>query len=112
MKALLIALAALATGCSVIPNMSVHDEALRNFIYVSDEENELFVYDRIDQPFMGDCEDYAFTLQRQIGGEVWHVIVEGGHHAVLVNDGWVYDNLSKWPVPRAEYQAVWVWVMG
>ena len=54
---------------------------------------EYRIYDRIDRPFYGDCEDAAFTLQKQIGGDVWYVLLNNGTaHAALVKNGIVYDN--------------------
>ena len=46
-------------------------EALSNFIYIDDIADEHKAFTRIDSEFQGDCEDFAFTLQLQIGGEVW-----------------------------------------
>ncbi len=111
-KILLVLITLVVTGCSSVPNVNTHMTALKNFTYKPDVSDEWIVYDRIDQPFTGDCEDYALTLQRQIGGKVWHVVIPSGeHHAVLVADGHVYDNLNRWPVTREEYRAEWVWVM-
>lgn len=106
MKYLLLALIILNTGCTAIPHISVYDEAKSNFIYVSDEADEWLVYDRIDQPFMGDCKDFAFTLQRQIGGEVMKVYYKNISHAVLIKDGYVYDNMLPQPVRAEEYEGV------
>lgn len=112
MKLIILILAFATTGCAVnIPHIDQHHQALSNFEYVADQADEWRVYDRIDQPFQGDCEDYALTLQQQIGGTVWHVIVTQGHHAVLVADGYVYDNLRYWPIALSEYQSQWVRVM-
>lgn len=62
--------------------------------------------------WLGDCEDYAFTKQREIGGDVWHVVLpDGRHHAALVRDGFVYDNLHKSPVKLSSYQASWLFIM-
>jgi len=49
---------------------NAHKLALSNFVYEADKVNEYRIYDYIDKPFHGDCEDFAFTLQRQIGGDV------------------------------------------
>lgn len=74
-------------------------QAVRNFTYVPDIANEYKIYDRIDRPFSGDCEDFAFTLQRQIGGDVYYTFVPRETdkgikliaHAVLVLNERVYD---------------------
>ncbi|QDP55688.1 MAG: hypothetical protein Tp138OMZ00d2C19078241_20 [Prokaryotic dsDNA virus sp.] len=110
MKYALIAIAILITGCAT-PQQSAHREALWNFKYVPDVENELRVYDRIDQPFEGDCEDFAFTLQRQIGGDVWYIVRAEGAHAALDVDGIIYDNMSKHPIPRVSYPGVFVTIL-
>ena len=63
-------------------------------------------------PFAGDCEDFAFTLQRVIGGNVWYVKREGREsHAVLVKNGLVYDSLSKYRTKKEEYQGDFVFIM-
>lgn len=108
----MIAAVLLMYGCSSVPNVNTHMMALSNFRYRRDVADEWLIYDRIDQPFTGDCEDYALTLQKQIGGKVWYVVIPTGeHHAVLVADDHVYDNLNRWPVHREEYQADWVRVI-
>ena len=63
-------------------------------------------------PFAGDCEDFAFTLQGIIGGDVWYVTREGRQaHAVLVKDGLVYDSLSKHKVKKEFYQGEFIYIM-
>ena len=105
---LILILSILMSGCSSIPHLSVYDEAKQNFIYIEDEADEWLVYDRIDEPFMGDCEDFAFTLQKQIGGEVWKVHVYGIWHAVLLKDGFVYDNIRRTPITIFSYRGWFV----
>ncbi|PWI34741.1 hypothetical protein DI392_00190 [Vibrio albus] len=95
-KSLLIAplfTAILLSGCvNYSPDEKIYFQARSNFRYQSDINNELRVYPDISQPFYGDCEDFAFTLQQQIGGKVWHVKLKNrNHHAVLVKNGMVYD---------------------
>lgn len=89
--------------------------ALDNFTYLADEADELKLYERIDRPFSGDCEDFAFTLQRQIGGEVWRAVVitpDGfGAHAVLVKNNIVYDNRYNEPLPTENWLGELVRVM-
>lgn len=50
--------------------MEAHRLALWNFSYEKDANDEYRIYDYIDRPFFGDCEDFAFTLQKVIGGDV------------------------------------------
>ncbi len=79
-------------------------EALSNFTYVDDVADEHKVFTRIDNPFSGDCEDFAFTLQLQIGGEVWAFTHNNDtNHAALVLNGAVYDSLRKHPVSIEKY---------
>lgn len=79
------------------PHWREHRLTLSNFVYRRDKINEYRAWTSIDKTFFGDCEDYAFTLQNQIGGQVHVVFPEGvsGGHAVLIKDGWVYDNRYK-----------------
>lgn len=107
----LILTAVLLSGCASTPEQDAHRLALWNFRYRPDVENELRVYDRIDQPFEGDCEDFAFTLQRQIGGDVWYIVRAEGAHAALDVDGIIYDNMSKHPIPRASYPGQFLFKM-
>lgn len=79
-------------------------EALSNFTYVDDVADEHKAFTRIDKPFEGDCEDFAFTLQLQIGGEVWAFTHNDNvNHAALVLNGVVYDSLRKHPVSVEKY---------
>lgn len=101
----LLAVSLFISGCSSVPNLHEHRLVLSNFRYRNHIDDEWLVYDRIDQPFSGDCEDYAFTLQRQICGEVWHVeLPDSRRHVVLLANGYVYDNLNKWPIAQSEFQ--------
>ena len=100
MKLLIAVIAALLlSGCQASKDYSIYNQAKHNFIYESDKDDELRLYNRIDRKFKGDCEDFAFTLQKQIGGEVWKVILTDESmypwHAVLVKDGFVYDYLYE-----------------
>lgn len=86
--------------------------ALWNFTYEADKENEYRIYNSISMPFAGDCEDFAFTLQGIIGGDVWYVTRKGRQaHAVLVKDGLVYDSLSKHKVKKEFYQGEFIYIM-
>jgi hypothetical protein len=80
--------------------------ALHNFTYVADYFDEWTCFDRIDEPFCGDCEDLAFTLQKQIGGDVWLVRYEGHDHAVLVKNGYVFDQFGA--VKRKHYRGEFI----
>lgn len=100
----------------MIPYIQQYETALSNFEYVQDI-NQFRVLDRwhrsydIRKHFRGDCEDFAFTLQYEIGGQVWYVILPrkvDNKHAVLVKDNWVYDNLHKHPVKLENYNGDFV----
>lgn len=108
---LLILIFSLA-GCASSPDYEAHRLALWNFSYVEDVDNEYLIYDSISIPFYGDCEDYAFTLQRAIGGDVWYIEREGrSAHAALVKNGIVYDSLFKHPVNQSAYRGEFLFIM-
>jgi len=100
-------------GCvSLSLDEEAHRLALWNFSYVEDVDNEYLIYDSISIPFYGDCEDYAFTLQRVIGGDVWHIDREGkSAHAALVKNGIVYDSLFKHPINQSAYRGEFLFIM-
>lgn len=78
--------------------------ALSNFTYVDDVADEHKAFTRIDKQFEGDCEDFAFTLQLQIGGEVWAFTHDDSvNHAALILNGMVYDSLRKHPISINDY---------
>jgi hypothetical protein len=87
----------LISGCAIhSPDEILYYKARSNFRYEADIANEYRVYASIDSPFYGDCEDFAFTLQRQIGGDVYFVMLHKKYpHAVLVKDGVAYDMKFK-----------------
>jgi hypothetical protein len=91
---IIIALA-LLSGCvssQSYETESLYKQATRSFTYEHDIANEYRIYGRIDQQFKGDCEDFAFTLQKQIGGDVYFTYLNGTEpHAVLSLNGKVYD---------------------
>ena len=88
MKLILI-LSILMSGCTSIPHLDKWRVARRNFRYMEDIEGEILAYDRIDREFWGDCDDFAATLKKQIGGDMFAVKYQGYWHAVLVKDGFV-----------------------
>lgn len=93
-------------------NDKAYYKALSNFTYVDDVADEHKAFTRIDKPFKGDCEDFAFTLQLQIDGEVWAVSRDGNvDHAVLVTNGYVYDSLKTRPVKVENYKNRLIYVM-
>lgn len=80
--------------------------ALENFTYIREPKDvDLhYRYTSHETKFAGDCEDFAFTLQSALGGEVW--IVEHNsvtNHAVLLVDDVVYDNFHQIPISKGEY---------
>lgn len=106
--AILIALALLLLAAFMYFNSSdaekAYYEALSNFTYVEDVADEHKAFTRIDKSFSGDCEDFAFTLQLQIGGEVWAFTHNDNvNHAALVLNGMVYDSLRKHPILINDY---------
>lgn len=111
MKLILVIIAASIAGCSSVPHWQKYGEAKRNFRYRKDIADEWVRYDRIDVPFIGDCEDFSLSLQHQIGGKVMHVIYRGSAHAVLIQDGYVYDNIMKTPVAVEDYRGEIIYEM-
>ena len=108
---LLILIFSLA-GCASNPDYEAHRLALWNFKYKADIDDEWLIYDRIDQPFFGDCEDLSLTLQKQIGGKVWYVLLpDGTAHAALVKNKMVYDSLFKRPVEQDKYKGTFLYIM-
>ena len=95
MKNLFIISLLLLTGCATLtPEQSAQWTASSNFTYKGElpGKDEWITYDSINQPFTGDCEDYALTLQKQIGGNVWYVVLPDKRaHAVLAKNGIAYD---------------------
>lgn len=102
-RILLISL--ILSGCSTLnPNQAALHQAIWNFTYEPDKADEWRIYDAIDKPFAGDCEDFALTLQKQIGGDVWFVKHNTlGSHAVLVKDDVAYDYLIGRSIGRDRY---------
>ena len=107
-----VAIAVLLAGCAVAPHQSDLTALHGRFFYVPDTGDAWCKAPKVGR-FAGDCEDFAFSMQAQLGGVVWHVVLhDGRHHAVLLLDGWVYDNLHGRPVRRAVYPAkAWLVVM-
>jgi len=109
---LIIALAVLCASCVSNPDAEAHRLALWNFKYRADINDELRVYDSISNNFSGDCEDFAYTLRKQIGGDVWYVLLlDGTAHAALVKDGIVYDNINRRPTGVTDYRGQFIKIM-
>lgn len=112
MRLILIFSLSLCASCASNPDAEAHRLALWNFQYQPDITDEWKVYDRIDQPFFGDCEDFSLSLQKQIGGDVWYVLLpDGTAHAALVKNKMVYDNLFKRPVELDKYKGTFLYIM-
>tara|TARA_R100000541_G_scaffold30953_1_gene39829 strand:- start:1353 stop:1700 length:348 start_codon:yes stop_codon:yes gene_type:complete len=112
MRLILIFSLGLCASCSSNPDAEAHRLALWNFHYEADKVDEYRIYDRIDRPFFGDCEDFAFSLQKVIGGDVWYI--DQGKaiaHAALVKDNWVYDSIQKRPVSKSRYNGDFKYIM-
>jgi hypothetical protein len=107
MKNLFIISLLLLTGCSVMTTeQSAMWQATNNFTYKGElpGKDEWITYDSINEPFTGDCEDYALTLQKQIGGDVWYVVLPGKRaHAVLAKNGIAYDFRFKRSIKVESY---------
>ena len=87
------------------------DQAFENFTYRPDRSDEWIRYANVDKPFKGDCEDFAFTLQNMIGGDVWYTFThEGIAHAVLVKDDMVYDTFYH-ITEKSEYPGKFMYIM-
>lgn len=85
--------------------------ALDNFVYIREPRGlDMHIrYATHERRFAGDCEDFAFTLQSAIGGEVWIVEHEGVvKHAVLLSEGVVYDSLYKHPIKVERYPTAFI----
>lgn len=112
MKIILILITLSLSACASNPDAEAHRLALWNFTYEADKVNEYRVYNSISSPFTGDCEDFAFTLAQRIGGNIWHIILpDGGRHAALVKSGIVYDNRSRRPIEKSQYQGEFIYIM-
>lgn len=90
-----------------VTTLALYKIALRNFTYESEPEGEdtWITYDG-NFPFVGDCEDFAFSLQRMVGaGSVFiaYLDVKGvpyngsqkGNHAIFSYNGWYWDLSGK-----------------
>ena len=107
---LIILMVVMSVGCSTM-EQKAHFSAMSNFTYVADVGDS---WDRYDpsKPFSGDCEDFAFSLQTVIDGDVYRVKLNTGtYHAVILKDGIVYDNLYNHPKPVSLYPAEFINVM-
>ena len=112
MRLILIFSLSLCASCSSNPDAEAHRLALWNFYYEADKVDEYRIYNSISNPFYGDCEDFAFTLRRQIGGDVWLIRLEDrSYHAALVKNNLVYDNNSRRPIKRMDYHGRFIRVM-
>ena len=109
-----------ASGCVSVSgdrDSEVFWNAKKNFHYVTDsvqygKSDKWVRFPSVEKRFNGDCEDFAFTMQAQIGGDVWHVIIPSGeHHAILLKGGVIYDNMMPYPVLKSDYSAQWLRVM-
>jgi hypothetical protein len=79
-------------GLTELQVFLVYKQAVTNFTYVHDFGDTWDVFD-IAVPFMGDCEDFAFSLQKALGfGQVYVVSHNGvADHAVFVLGGYVWE---------------------
>lgn len=112
MRLLLIFSLSLCASCVSNTDAEAHRLALWNFRYEKDIANEWRVYNYIDRPFFGDCEDFAFTLQKVIGGDVWYIDQgEQIAHSALVKNGIVYDSLYRYPIPKGQYKGRFIYIM-
>lgn len=109
MRLILLITSILIASCVSNPDAETHRLALWNFRYEADKTNEYRIYNSISTPFYGDCEDFAFTLARQIGGSVWVIRLEDmSYHAALLKDGFIYDNMHRKPIKKDRYRGRFV----
>ena len=113
-KLMLVLICLCSIGCASFKYQDEHFQALGNFTYKTDLESygvkdKQVMYESPYRPFTGDCEDYSFTLQNAIGGQVWYVVHPiWGSHAVLVIEGVVYDNTTRYPSILGHYDALFI----
>lgn len=100
-------------GCANVSHeVKAFQTAHYNFKYTKDPKSDpWYAFTNINNPFSGDCEDFAFTLQRAIGGQVMYTILERTAHAVLLKDGVIYDSRYKWPISAEDYQGAVIYEM-
>jgi hypothetical protein len=112
MRLILIFSLALCASCVSNLDAEAHRLALWNFRYEEDKYNEFRIYNSISNPFAGDCEDFAFTLRRQIGGDVWLIKLEDmSYHAALLKNNIVYDNMYRRAVKLDRYHGKFIRIM-
>ena len=89
-------------------------ELNKRFVYKSDHklfDNWKILYDRSQEYWIGDCEDYSLTLMWMVSGcniikFIWNIITHkhviwyvnspsGEGHAVVNINGMYYDNIQK-----------------
>ncbi len=89
-------------------------EINKRFIYATDKDltgfSEAWLgLQEIDGKLMGDCEDYAITLKREVAGfhnwNYWYCKLNGEGHCILVSQSGlnVIDNNIKNPISMETY---------
>lgn len=94
-KLLFVCLVSILSGCVFGPN-SVMDakRSLDNrFTYLADRGDQWSEM-ATSGPVTGDCEDYAITLQKEVGGTMWiaYPLTGGDAHAFLCHGVHCVDN--------------------
>lgn len=80
--------------------------AQSNYYYeLDDKGNDVAtVFKTIHQRFDGDCEDFAYSLLLAMKkGKVYFTTHKGQGHAILLNDGIVYDPNYPEPIKVQDY---------
>ncbi len=85
-KLLIICLVSIISGCVFGPDpiMAAKRSLDNRFTYVADREDQWSEL-AASGPVSGDCEDYAITLQKEVGGTMWisYPLLGGNKHAFL-----------------------------
>ena len=80
-------------SCASLDIQQAHRLSLRRHRYITDIDQ----YGKIDvwtPSLVGDCEDYALFMKKNLGGELLYVVTnEGVPHVVLDVDGIIIDSL-------------------
>ncbi len=92
---------------------SLHGEAMSQHVYITDQE-QYGVSDKWIPSLVGDCEDYALWIQRELNksgavADIWIVRTENGEsHAVAVVGDLVLDIRSEKVIRRDRLPYKWI----
>jgi len=95
-------------GCSTTDLMQAKSDLDSRFTYVADRDDE-WVLLAESGPVKGDCEDYAMTLQKAAGGQLWEVFDDGPQsHMILCQESRCADNNSALSFSLDPYRYLWM----